>query len=95
MTECTQSSFSFAALYRREIVAEFDGGDITTDAGGLLLREIDRRLNLTQRMAACFTDYRRPELVEHTVPELVAQRVYGLALGYEDLNDHDQLRSDP
>src|ERR1051326_6758024 len=95
MTECTQSSFSFAALYRREIVAEFDGGDITTDAGGLLLREIDRRLNLTQGMAACFTDYRRPELVEHTVPELVAQRVYGLALGYEDLNDHDQLRSDP
>jgi hypothetical protein len=95
MTECTQSSFSFAPLYRREVVAEFDGGDITTDAGGLLLREVDRRLRLTQRLAGCFTDYRRPDLVEHTVPELVAQRVYGLALGYEDLNDHDQLRADP
>jgi Transposase DDE domain group 1 len=95
MTECTQSSFSFAALYRREVVAEFDGGDITTDAGGLLLREVDRRLGLTERLAACFTDHRRPELVEHTVPQLIAQRLYGLALGYEDLNDHDQLRGDP
>lgn len=95
MTECTQSSFSFAALYRREVVAEFDGGDITTDAGGLLLREVDRRLRLTERLAACFTDYRRQDLVEHTVPQLIAQRLYGLALGYEDLNDHDQLRADP
>jgi hypothetical protein len=95
MTECTQSSFSFAALYRREVVAQFDGGDITTDAGGLLLREVDRRLNLTPRLATCFTDYRRPDLTEHTVPELVGQRLYGLALGYEDLNDHDQLRADP
>lgn len=95
MTECNQSSFAFAPLYQREVVAQFDGGDITTDAGGLLLREVDRRLNLTQRLAACFTDHRRPELVEHTVPQLVAQRLYGLALGYEDLNDHDQLRADP
>jgi len=95
MTECTQSCFSFAALYRREVVAEFDGGDITTDAGGLLLREVDRRLNITQRLAACFVDHRRPDLIEHSVPELIAQRVYGLALGYEDLNDHDQLRADP
>jgi hypothetical protein len=95
MTECTQSSFEFAALYRREVVAKFDGGDITTDAGGLLLREVDRRLRLTERLAACFTDYRRADQVEHQVSELVAQRVYGLALGYEDLNDHDQLRADP
>jgi len=95
MTECTQSSFVFAALYRREVVAAFDGGDITTDAGSLLLREVDRRLNFTSRLAACFTDHRRPDLVEHSVPELVAQRLYGLALGYEDLNDHDQLRADP
>jgi hypothetical protein len=95
MTECTQTSFSFAALYRREVVAEFDGGDITTDAGGLLLREVDRRLSLTGRLAACFTDHRRADLVEHSVPQLVAQRLYGLALGYEDLNDHDQLRADP
>lgn len=95
MTECTQSSFGFAALYRREVVAQFDGGDITTDSGGLLLREVDRRLSLTERLAGCFTDHRRPEQIEHQVCELVAQRLYGLALGYEDLNDHDQLRSDP
>jgi len=95
MTECTQSSFGFACLYRREVVAKFDGGDITTDAGGLLLREVDRRLSLTARLAACFTDYRRADQVEHQVSELVAQRLYGLALGYEDLNDHDQLRADP
>jgi hypothetical protein len=95
MTECTQSDFQFAALYRREVVAQFDGGDITTDAGGLLLREVDRRLNLLDRLADCFTDLRRPDKIEHTVSELVAQRLYGLALGYEDLNDHDQLRADP
>lgn len=95
MTECTQSSFGFAALYRREVVAQFDGGDITTDAGGLLLREVDRRLSLIERLGACFTDHRQPNQIEHQVRELVAQRIYGLALGYEDLNDHDQLRADP
>jgi hypothetical protein len=95
MTECTQSNFEFHALYRREVVAQFDGGDITTDAGGLLLREVDQRLQLTERLAGCFSDYRRADKIEHTVRELVAQRVYGLALGYEDLNDHDQLRADP
>jgi hypothetical protein len=95
MTECTQSSFEFAALYRREVIAQFDGGDITTDAGGLLLRETDRRLKLTERLAGCFLDHRKQDQIEHTVLELVTQRVYGLALGYEDLNDHDQLRSDP
>jgi hypothetical protein len=95
MTECTQSSFRFAALYRREVVAQFDGGDITTDAGGLLLREVDRRLSLTERLAACFTDHRRADQIEHPLSALLAQRVYGLALGYEDLNDQDQLRTDP
>ena len=95
MTECTQSSFCFADLFKRKVVAQFDGGDITTDAGGLLLREADRRLTLTERLAACFTDYRRADLIEHQVHELVAQRIYGLGLGYEDLNDHDQLRADP
>jgi Transposase DDE domain group 1 len=95
MTECTQSSFGFAALYRREVVAQFDGGDITTDAGGLLLREVDRHLSMIDRLAASFTDHRQPHQIEHQVRELVAQRIYGLALGYEDLNDHDQLRSDP
>ena len=68
---------------------------ITSDAGGLLLRETGQRLNLTGRLAACFVDHRRPDRVEHRVEQLVAQRIYGLALGYEDLNDHDQLRSDP
>lgn len=95
MTECTQSSFEFHRLYRREVMAQFDGGDITTDAGGLLLREVDLRLSLSERLATCFTDHRRPDKVEHKVGELVAQRLYGLALGYEDLNDHDQLRADP
>jgi hypothetical protein len=95
MTECTQTSFQFHPLHRRQVVAQFDGGDITSDAGGLLLREVDQRLHLTRRLAACFSDHRRQDKIEHGVPELVAQRVYGLALGYEDLNDHDQLRADP
>jgi hypothetical protein len=77
------------------VVARFDGGTITTDGGGLLLRETDRRLNLLPRLAECFLDGRNPLFVEHSVRELVSQRVYGLALGYEDLNDHEQLRNDP
>lgn len=95
MTECNQSAFEFAAHFSRQVVARFDGGTITTDAGGLLLRETDRRLNLLPRLAECFLDGRSPLLVEHTVEQLVSQRVYGLALGYEDLNDHEQLRQDP
>jgi hypothetical protein len=95
MTECTQSTFEFAAHFSRQVVARFDGGTITTDGGGLLLRETDRRLNLLPRLAECFLDARSPLLVEHTVEQLVSQRVYGLALGYEDLNDHEQLRQDP
>jgi hypothetical protein len=95
MTECTQSTFEFADHFSRQVVARFDGGAITTDGGGLLLRETDRRLNLLPRLAVCFLDGRSPLLVEHTVEQLVSQRVYGLALGYEDLNDHEQLRQDP
>ena len=95
MTECTQSRFEFAPHFSRQVVAGFDGGTITTDGGGLLLRETDRRLNLLPRFAECFLDGRSPLLVEHTVEQLVSQRVYGLALGYEDLNDHEQLRQDP
>jgi hypothetical protein len=95
MTECTQSSFGFAAWGKREIVARFDGGAISSDGGALLLRETDRRLNLLSRLAACFLDGRNPERVEHSILEMLSQRVYGLALGYEDLNDHEQLRSDP
>jgi len=95
MTECIQSEFEFQAHFSRQVVARFDGGTITTDSGGLLLRETDRRLNLLPRLAECFLDARNPVFVDHSVEQLVSQRVYGLALGYEDLNDHEQLRQDP
>jgi DDE family transposase len=95
MTECNQSSFGFEASGKREIVARFDGGTISSDGGAFLLRQTDRRLNLLPRLAKCFLDGRNQDLVEHTVAEMLAQRVYGLALGYEDLNDHEQLRKDP
>ena len=93
-TECNQQSFTFHALGRREVVARFDGGRITSDAGGLLLREVERLTGIMRQFAGCFTDHRNPDRIEHTVEELVAQRVYALALGYEDLNDHDDLRHD-
>lgn len=93
-TECIPSQLEFHALGHRDVVGRFDGGRITSDGGGLLLREVDLRLGLLDRMAACFTDYRNPNSIEHSVHSLVAQRIYGLALGYEDLNDHDVLRSD-
>jgi hypothetical protein len=95
MTECNQSGFEFEACGRREIIARFDGGTISSDGGAFLLRHTDKRLNLLPRLAECFLDGRNQELVEHSVLEMVSQRVYGLALGYEDLNDHDQLRKDP
>jgi hypothetical protein len=95
MTECIQSSFEFEGCGRREIVARFDGGTITSDGGGLLLRQTEKRLNLLPRLAACFLDGRQPERIEHSIEEMLAQRIYGLALGYEDVNDHEQLRTDP
>jgi hypothetical protein len=79
----------------RQVLADFDGGDITSDGGALLLRKTEALSGIIHQFAACFTDHRDPDLIEHTVEELVAQRVYGLALGYEDLNDHDDLRCDP
>jgi Transposase DDE domain group 1 len=94
-TECNQFVFGFHPLKRREIRAEFNGGAISSDGGGLLLREVEKRMGILRQFAACFTDYRNADLIEHTVDELVAQRVYGLALGYEDLNDHEELRNDP
>jgi hypothetical protein len=94
-TECTQKDFGFHPLNHREIRAQFDGGAITTEGGGLLLREVEKRIGIVRQFAACFRDYRNADLIEHTVEELVAQRVYGLALGYEDLNDHEELRKDP
>jgi len=95
MTECNTERMAFQPLGRREVVGAFDGGTITSDAGGLLLREVEQRTGIIRQFAACFIDHRDAELIEHTVEELVAQRVYGLALGYEDLNDHDRLRLDP
>ena len=94
-TECTQKSFEFQGLGGRAVVAQSDGGDITSDAGALLLREQEHASGVILRFASCFEDYRNPDLIEHSVAELVAQRVYALALGYEDLNDHDELRVDP
>jgi hypothetical protein len=95
MTECTQTSFEFEGHFSKQVVARFDGGRQTSDAGGLLLRETDRRLKLLSRFAACFIDGRDASRIEHRVEEMVAQRIYGMALGYEDLNDHEQLRHDP
>jgi hypothetical protein len=95
MTECIQSRLGFASEGKREVVAEFNGGAISSDGGALLLRETDRKINLLARFRECFLDGRNPALVEHRIEQMLAQRVYGLALGYEDLNDHEQLRHDP
>jgi hypothetical protein len=95
MTECNQSGFGFEACGSREIVARFDGGTISSDGGAFLLRQTDKRLNLLPRLAECFLDGRNQERVEHSILEMLSQRIYGLALGYEDINDHEQLRKDP
>src|SRR5712692_5246011 len=94
-TECSADLFGFAAVEGREVVAAFDGGAITSDAGALLLGAADHAIKLTERFAACFHDVRRQHLIEHEVVTLVGQRMFGIALGYEDLNDHDDLRHDP
>ncbi len=94
-TECSPELFGFAPVEGRRVEAAFDGGAITSDAGALLLGATDRAIGLVGRFAACFADARRPDLVEHEVATLVGQRVFGIALGYEDLNDHDHLRHDP
>ena len=94
-TECTQSSFEFGVAWSRSVTARFDGGKITSHGGGLLLHEVDRRIDLLSRLSGCFLDGREQGRVRHSVREMVSQRVYGLALGYEDLNDHEQLREDP
>ncbi|MFO1079731.1 MAG: IS1380 family transposase [Reyranellaceae bacterium] len=94
-TECIADLFGFAPVERREVVARFDGGSMTSDAGGLLLGATDRAIDLVERFSGCFEDRRNRTLIEHEVRTLVGQRVFGLALGYEDLNDHDHLRHDP
>jgi len=93
--ECSPALFDFAPVERRAVVAGFDGGAITSDAGALLLGAADRATDLVRRFAACFRDARSPERVEHAVATLVGQRVFGIALGHEDLIDHDRLRHDP
>lgn len=94
-TECTPVKIEFQALGSRQVVGQFNGGEITSDGGGLLLREVENQLGIIDCFAECFTDFRDPERIEHTVKELLSQRIYGIALGYEDLNDHDELRGDP
>ena len=94
-TECSPRSFGFAPVEGRRVEAAFDGGAITSDAGALLLGAADRAVGLVGRFATCFSDARRPDLIEHEVATLVGQRVFGIALGYADLNDHDTLRHDP
>jgi Transposase DDE domain group 1 len=94
-TQCSPDLFGYEVLEGRQVVAAFDGGEVTSDAGGLLLGATDRAIGLTARFAACFDDGRAQAQVEHTVEAMVAQRVFGIALGYEDLIDHDQLRHDP
>jgi hypothetical protein len=95
MTECNQESFEFAAHFSRRVVAEFSSDRLTTDGGSPLLRQTDRRIGLLRRFAGCFFDGRDPGRIRHSISEMIAQRVYGLALGYEDLNDHEHLRHDP
>jgi hypothetical protein len=94
-TECIPDLFGFARVEGRRVEASFDGGMITSDAGGLLLGLTDRAIGLIDRFAQCFKDHRDPDLIEHAVRTLVGQRVLGLTMGYEDLNDHDHLRRDP
>jgi Transposase DDE domain group 1 len=95
MTDCTPAKFLFQNLGSRDVVACFDGGAITSDAGGLLLREIDDAFGFLDDFSRCFTDHRDPDLIEHSLSHLLRQRIFGLCLGYEDLNDHDRLRFDP
>jgi len=92
---CNQKTFEFQTENSRKIAAHFNGGNISSDSGGLLLKQTEQATGIIAQFADCFDDHRDPDLIEHTVKELIAQRVYGLALGYEDLNDHDELRNDP
>ena len=95
MTECSQVSFSFAAHFSRRVESGFTAGQVSSDGGALLLREVDRKIRLLERLTGCFSDGRSPLLITHQLVEMLSQRIYGLALGYEDLNDHEQLRCDP
>ncbi len=93
-TGCRQKMLKLEGLGKRKVVAQFNGGTISTDAGGLFLREVENGRGILKQFSRCFTDYRDQGEIEHTLEELVSQRVYGIALGYEDLSDHDSLRAD-
>ena len=95
MTQCNETDLLFQDLGSRDVVARFNGGQVTSDAGGLLLREVEQKFHFIEQFARCFTDHRDPALIEHALPELLKQRIFGLCLGYEDINDHEQLRYDP
>ena len=95
MTECTRKSLQFTSLSKKKILADFDGGHLTSDGGALLLREANRRTGLIDALAECIADPREPAKIKHDVETMLAQRVYGIALGYEDGNDHQTLRNDP
>ena len=94
-TECSTTLFDFAPVEDRRVVARFDGGTMTSNAGAVLLGSADKAVRLVERAAGCFIDRRDPSLIEHSVATLVGQRIFGLALGHEDLVDHDALRHDP
>ena len=94
MTECTQETFSFTAHFSRRVEAGFTAGQVSSDGGALLLREADRKIQLLGRLTSCFQDKRQQEQVEHPLAEMLSQRIYGLALGYEDLNDHESAAAD-
>ena len=93
-TECTRTKLMFQRLDGREVVGRVDGGEITSDAGGILLREVEQRTRILGRVSECFTDHRDPDRIEHSVEALIKQRILGLCLGYEVLNDHDELCRD-
>src|SRR6266481_9314844 len=95
MTECKEQRFLFQELDGRKVEVDFGGGYLSSDGGGLILRELERHSGLLKDFASCFIDYRDQRYIEHSVVELVSQRIQGLVLGYEDLNDHDHLRRDP
>jgi hypothetical protein len=94
-TDCIGKPIEFQDLGRRKVTGNFDGGDISSDGGSLLLREVEKHTHIIEQFAQCFVDHRKQTFVEHPLRDLIAQRVYALALGYEDLNDHDDLRTDP
>ena len=95
MTDCREQSWLFQDLGNRKVEVDFGGGYLSSDGGGLILRELERHSGLLRDFSGCFVDYRDQRYVEHSVQELVSQRIHGLVLGYEDLNDHDHLRLDP